>query len=115
MSDNEYDRSERLRRARALQDESVDAMRGALLRGAPGAARREGTTAAGAATSTLAGLGFGGHQVEPDRVRDGLKALGGHLDAALEASMDGSHKTARRHIRAAMTVHKGLAELLGGE
>ena len=108
------DRSERLRRVRALQDEDCDNLRAALLRGAPGAARRgEGTTAEGAASSTLASPGYGHHTTEPDQVRAGLDTLRGHIDEALTASFDRDHAAVRRHLRCARAVHKSLCELLG--
>jgi hypothetical protein len=113
MTNTEFDRASRVRRARALVAESNDDLRARLLQGTPGATRREAATAAGAATSTLAGLGFGGHQTERDAVRDAVEALGHHLTNALEASIDGRHADVRRHVRRAKVAHKSLAELLG--
>lgn len=109
----EYDRAERVRRARQLNDESVDDLRRRLLRGAPGAAQREGTTQTDGTTPTLAALGYGGHKVSPE-FRSGVEALGSHLDSAIEAASVGEHSATRRHLKKAKAIHRTLADLIGG-
>jgi len=110
MADTEYARAERIRRARAIQNQANDELRAALLRDAPGARRRrqwetnlrgdfQGTSDEGT-TQTLAGLGYGGHKVHPD-FRSDVESAKADCETALGLSIDGKHSKARRYIRSA--------------
>ena len=52
---------------------------------------------------------------EAGDLRDKLEELGGHLDAALRASLDGYHRKSRRCMRNAQAAHKEMVGLLGDD